>query len=43
MKNRKNILLTVLAVLLLAVFAFLTPEPAISVEAYDSYQGLTDE
>ena len=42
MKNRKNILLTVLAILLLAAFAYLTPEPAISVEAYDVYQGLTD-
>ena len=43
MKNWKNILLTVLAIILLAGFAFLTPEPAISVEAYDVYQGLTDE
>ena len=43
MKNWKNILLTALAVLMLAGFAFLTPEPAISVEAYDFYQGLTDE
>lgn len=43
MKNWKNILLTVLAVILLVAFAFLTPEPAISVEAYDVYQGLTDE
>ena len=41
--NWKNILLTVLAVILLAGFAFLTPEPAISAEAYDVYQGLTDE
>ena len=43
MKNWKNILLTILAVMLLATFTFLTPEPAISVEAYDVYQGLTDE
>ena len=43
MKYWKNILLTVLAVILLVVFAFLTPEPAISVEAYDVYQGLNDE
>ena len=43
MKDWKNILLTVLAVLLLVGFAFLTPEPNISVEAYDVYQGLTDE
>lgn len=43
MKNWKNILLTVLAVVLLIGFAFLTPKPAISVEAYDVYQGLTDE
>ena len=43
MKNWKNILLTVLAVMLLVSFACLTPEPAISVEAYDVYQGLTDE
>ncbi len=43
MKNWKNVLLTVIAALMLVVFAFLTPEPAISVEAYDVYQGLTDE
>ena len=43
MKNWKNILLTVLALLMLAAFAFLTPEPAISAEAYDVYQGLSDE
>ena len=43
MKNWKNILLTALAVILRVVFAFLTPEPASSVEAYDVYQGLTDE
>ena len=33
MKNWKNILLTILAVMLLVTCAFLTPEPAISVEA----------
>ena len=43
MKNWKNILLTALAVLMLIAFAFLTPEPAISGEAYNVYQGLTDE
>ena len=43
MKNWKNILLAVLAAAMLVGFAFLTPEPAISVEAYDVYQGLTDE
>ena len=43
MKNWKNILLTVLAVVLLIGFAVLTPEPAITIKAYDMYQGLTDE
>ena len=43
MQNWKPILLTILAVMLLAAFAFLTPEPAISAEAYDVYQGLTDD
>lgn len=43
MKNWKNIALTVLAALLLIGFAFLTPAPAITDEAYDVYQGLTDE
>ena len=41
--NWKNILLTVLAVILMVTFTFLIPEPSISVEAYDVYQGLTDE
>ncbi len=43
MKNWKNIVLTVLAVALLTGFAFLTPAPAITDEAYDVYQGLTEE
>lgn len=43
MKNWKNVLLTILAAAMLVAFAFLTPEPAISAEAYDFYQGLTDE
>ncbi len=43
MKNWKNIVLTILAVVMLAGFAFLTPAPAITDEAYDVYQGLTEE
>ncbi len=40
MKNWKNILLTILAVLMLVGFAFATPSPSITDEAYDAYQGL---
>lgn len=43
MKNWKNILLTALALLLLAGFALATPSPSITDEAYDVYQDLTDE
>lgn len=43
MKNRKNILLTALAALLLFAFAACLPSPSIDVEAYDMYQGLTNE
>ncbi len=43
MKNWKNIALALLAVILLAGFAFLTPAPSITDEAYDLYQGLTEE
>lgn len=40
MKNWKNILLTVLAVLMLAGFAAAVPSPSITDEAYDAYMGL---
>ncbi len=43
MKNWKNIALTVLAALMLIGFAFLTPSPSITDEAYDVYQGLNEE
>ncbi len=43
MKNWKNILLTVIAVVLLIVFAAMTPSPVITDEAYDAYMGLTEE
>ena len=43
MKNWKNILLTALALLLLAASALATPRPPITDEAYDVYQDLTDE
>ncbi len=43
MKNWKNILLTVLAVLLLLGFAAATPSPAITDEAYDLYMSLYNE
>ena len=40
MKNWKNILLTVIAALLLGVFAAALTSPAITDEAYDAYWGL---
>ena len=43
MKNWKNILLSILAVAMLVGFAAAMPSPAITDEAYDVYQGLTDE
>ncbi len=43
MKNWKNIVLTILAVVMLVGFALCTPSPAITDEAYDVYQGLTEE
>jgi len=43
MKNWKNVLLTAIAVLMLVGFAFLTPSPVIEYEAWESYQGLTEE
>lgn len=43
MKNWKNILLTAIAIAMLIGFAALTPSPIISEEAYDVYQGLTEE
>ena len=38
-----TLLLTLLAVALLIGFAAGTPSPSINVEAYDMYQGLTNE
>lgn len=40
MKNWKNILLTILAVLMLVGFAAAMTSPSITDEAYDSYMGL---
>lgn len=38
--NWKNILLTLIAVLMLVGFAAATPSPSITDEAYDAYMGL---
>lgn len=45
MKNRKNMLLTVLALLLLAGFALGIPSPSITEEARNAHmnQGIEDE
>lgn len=40
MNNWKNILLTVIAVLMLVAFAAAMPSPSITDEAYDAYMGL---
>ncbi len=43
MKITKNLILTLVAIVMLIGFAFFTPSPAITDEAYDVYQGLTEE
>lgn len=42
-KTWSNLLLTLLAAALLLGFAAGLPSPSINVEAYDTYQGLTNE